>query len=385
MKFSRILTLLGIILFSSLAVFSVLYALDPANFRKKEIKNKISVNLNQNSGIIYHSANNSILNSGNNKKTNEGEKNLQWIKLTDSAPWEPRDSGVAFVFQNKIWLAGGLNGNKKVSENHTIKYWLAPHFNDIWSTEDGISWNMESAKSAWNERRSMTVAFFKNKLWMLGGWSPKDGYANDIWTSDDGVNWERIVLKAEWEPVEGHTLEVFKDKLWIIGGVNYDKHQTKNDVWYSENGINWTKVQNIPWKPRWDHATEVFNGKLFLAGGMDLEGKVFNDIWSTEDGINWKLVTETPPWKERQGHSLISYRNYLWIIGRLNDSEYGGVNDVWFSKDGTHWEKTKNDPEWSGREDFFSVVFKNKIWVFGGMDANWKWKNDVWVSELSNE
>jgi hypothetical protein len=97
------------------------------------------------------------------------------------------------------------------------------------------------------------------------------------------------------------------------------------------------------------------------------------------------MQAKTPPWKERQGHSLISYQNHLWIIGRLNDSEYGGVNDVWFSKDGTHWEKTKNDPEWSGREDFFSVVFKNKIWVFGGMDANWKWKNDVWVSELSNE
>jgi len=66
---------------------------------------------------------------------------------------------------------------------------------------------------------------------------------------------------------------------------------------------------------------------------------------------------------------------------RLNNFEYGGINDVWFSKDGFNWQKTINDPLWTGREDFFSTVFKDKIWVFGGMDANWKWRNDVWMSE----
>jgi hypothetical protein len=71
----------------------------------------------------------------------------------------------------------------------------------------------------------------------------------------------------------------------------------------------------------------------------------------------------------------------LWIIGRLNDYENKGKNDIWFSKDGLEWQKTKDDPQWLGREDFFSVVFKDKIWIFGGMDKNWHWRNDVWVSE----
>ena len=114
---------------------------------------------------------------------------------------------------------------------------------------------------------------------------------------------------------------------------------------------------------------------------MNLAGEVFKDVWVSEDGLSWTLATDNPPWQSRQGHSLISHKDHLWIIGRLNDFEYGGVNDVWFTKDGFNWQKTINDPLWTGREDFFSAVFRNKIWIFGGMDADWKWRNDVWMSE----
>jgi len=361
MSLPKFLILTVVILLSSFGVFGILYILDPAHLREKS------------EPII--AAENIVLTFV--------PENLRWVEATSTAPWEPRDSGEVFIFQNKMWLMGGLNGNNQIKENHLVEYWKAPHFNDIWNTEDGIHWQRVADRSAWAPRRSMTVAFFKNKLWMLGGWSPINGYVNDIWTSDDGINWTRAVEHAEWSAREGHSLEVFRNKLWLIGGVNYNERQTKNEVWYSENGINWTKVENIPWKPRWDHATEVFNGKLFLTGGMNLAGEVFNDVWMSEDGLNWTLVTDNPPWKSRQGQALISYKDYLWLIGRLNDSESGGTNDVWFSKDGANWQKTINDPLWTGREDFFSTVFKDKIWIFGGMDADWKWRNDVWVSEFT--
>jgi hypothetical protein len=306
--------------------------------------------------------------------------NLLWEEITSSAPWAPRDSGETFVFQNKIWLIGGLNGNNHVKENHLVEYWNTPHFNDTWNTEDGIHWQKINARNPWGPRRSMTVAFFNNKLWMLGGWNPQNGYVNDIWTSSDGINWKREVEHAEWPAREGHTLEVFQNKLWLIGGVNYNEKQTKNDVWYSEDGLHWTEVKNIPWKPRWDHATEVFNNKIFLTGGMNLAGETFNDVWVSSDGLTWTLLTDNPAWQSRQGHALIAYKDYLWLIGRLNDEEAGGINDVWFSKDGLTWVKTEKDPEWTGREDFFSTIFNNRIWIFGGMDANWQWRNDVWAS-----
>jgi hypothetical protein len=373
MSWLKFLILTIVILLSSFGVFGALYFFDPANLRKKSELVAAVKDIESNIEPTIESTTESTF----------IPENLQWTEATPSASWEPRDSGEVFVFKNKMWIMGGVNGNDYVKENHLVKYWEAPHFNDIWNTEDGVHWQKVANQNTWAPRRSMTVAFFNNKLWMLGGWSPIKGYTNDIWTSNDGVHWTRAVEHAEWSAREGHSLEVFQNKLWLIGGVNYNERQTKNEVWYSENGINWKKVENIPWKPRWDHATEVFNGKLFLTGGMNLAGEIFNDVWMSEDGLSWTLVTDNPPWERRQGHMLISYKDYLWLIGRLNDAESGGKNDVWFSKDGASWQKTINDPPWTGREDFFSAVFKDKIWIFGGMDANWKWRNDVWASEFT--
>lgn len=308
-------------------------------------------------------------------------ESLIWRESASSAPWEARDSGEAFVFQNKLWFIGGLNGNANVLGGGKVEYWKAPHFNDIWNTEDGLVWDRITSSSQWTPRRSMSVALFRNRLWMLGGWSPISGYTNDIWVSDDGISWEQTLAHADWPAREGQTLEIFQNKLWLIGGVNYDERQTKNDVWYSEDGTNWIEVKNIPWKSRWDHATAVFDGKLFLAGGMNLKGDTFNDIWLSEDGLIWTLVTDSAPWEKRQGHTMEVYKDRLWIIGRFNDEQNGGENDVWFSEDGIGWLKTTSNPQWAGREDFFSAVFKDKIWIFGGMDTNWQWRNDVWVSK----
>ncbi|MDP3948417.1 MAG: serine hydrolase [bacterium] len=309
-------------------------------------------------------------------------KLLSWKLAASSAEWEARDSGVSFVFRDKIWTMGGLDGDAKVQADNKVIYWEAPHFNDIWTTEDGANWKLEKEKADWPPRRSMSVVYFKDRLWMFAGWSPISGYQSDIWQSDDGINWTKVVSETAWPAREGQTAEVFQDKIWLFGGVNYDEHETKNDVWYSEDGINWEQATTtIPWSTRWDHATTVFNGKIFLTGGMNLSGRTFKDVWSSSDGLNWELVNAAPPWLERQGHSLVVFHDKLWTIGRLNNRETGDeVNDVWYTENGVNWQKTETDPPWLGREDHSALVYKGKIFVFGGMGADWRWHNDVWVS-----
>jgi len=306
---------------------------------------------------------------------------LDWELATSNADWEPRDSHVVFVFKQKMWLIGGLNGNEFVN-NDIVEYWKVPHFNDIWVSENGFDWDMVSEKSNWPARRSMSVVLFKDRLWMFGGWSPISGYRSDIWVSDDGEYWEKIVSQSSLEPREGQIAVVFDDKIWLFGGVNYDKREVKNDVWSSEDGINWVEVaSSSPWSPRWDHALTIFQNKFWLIGGMDQEERIYKDVWSSEDGKNWTLVTENPPWQERQGHCLISFKEKLWLIGRFNhENENKGENDVWFSEDGYVWQKTTENPLWTGREDFSTVIFKDKIFIIGGMDINYQWKNDVWYS-----
>ncbi len=308
---------------------------------------------------------------------------LTWHEATTSSavPWRARDSAASFVFQGKIWTMGGINGQAEVAGQGTVFYWEAPHFNDIWTTEDGEHWSLVKEHAEWAPRRSMSVVPFQGKLFMFGGWSPVSGYNKEIWESTDGATWMKSTSTVPWSPREGNTVEVFQGKMWILGGVNYDTRETSNEVWYSENGLDWSEATTtIPWSGRWDHATAVFNGKMYLAGGMDLAKHTFKDVWVSSDGFHWELITANPPWTTRQGHGLLVFHDRLWLVGRLNDIEGGGVNDVWYSADGITWEKTLIDPPWRGREDHAALVFKDHMYIFGGMDADWKWRNDIWIS-----
>lgn len=308
---------------------------------------------------------------------------LSWSVVASSSPWEARDSAAAFVFDSKMWIAGGIDGNGvPTSPDHAVEYWKAPYFNDIWNTTDGVQWRRVTASAEWAPRRSMSIVDFDGSLWMFGGWSPQGGYQSDVWQSKDGVHWTRVVAKAAFIPREGQWVEVFKGKLWMTGGVNYDIRMIFNDVWYTEDGITWTQAPVAPWPARWDHATAVYDGKLWMTGGMDLgahKDSSFDDEWVTEDGITWTRVYEHAPWPARQGHQLVPYHGYLWLMGRLDDDIGGGTNDVWYSKDGISWTKGV-DPLWTGREDFWTLVFKNRLWVFSGMDHDWRWTNDVWAT-----
>ena len=320
-------------------------------------------------------------------------ENLVWQEISSSTPWTARDSHAAAVFQGKIWLTGGLNGNSLAFEDGRVPYENAEYFNDIWYSEDGANWTRVVEHAPWSPRRSQQLAMFKRKLWLVGGWGPKDGYAKEIWTSDNGISWEEIIPESifknsevglqKFPEVEGHQLVVFKDKLWLFGGVRYTDRKLVNEVWYTDDGSNWERaVKNAPWDPRWDHGIAEFRGAMWVTGGMDLADNEFNDVWRSEDGFHWERVTGEAPWSARQGHVALVYREYLWVIGQLNDTPAKGKNDVWFSQDGYEWKKTIRDPVWLGREDHEALVFKDAIWVFGGMTSDWKWSNEVWRSVL---
>jgi hypothetical protein len=308
---------------------------------------------------------------------------LNWEEMTSSAEFEARDSHGLVSFKNKLWVMGGLDANCCVQSSGVVNYEKAPHFSDIWSSEDGKIWKLENSNAPWGKRRSIQVVEFKDKLWLVGGWGPEIGYKNDIWSSEDGISWKLEKENTEWSAREGHQVVNFDNKLWVIGGVTYDNKGLTNDVWSSEDGINWEQAtDNAGWELRWDHTATAFNNKLWVIGGMGFNGKLFNDVWSSEDGKVWKQEVANPPFASRQGGALVEYKDKLWLISRLNADIYGGgVNDVWSSEDGIVWQKTVDDPDWYGREDLGVVVFQDKIWVVGGMDKDFVWKNDVWVSK----
>lgn len=307
---------------------------------------------------------------------------LKWREVTSSAKWSPRDTHTHVVFDDYLWVKAGLEG-----ESGSDAYWEMNHLNDIWRTRDGYTWELVTSNAPWSKRRSPVSVVFNNKLWLIGGWN-NDTYTtlNDVWNSSDGVNWDLVASSAEWSGREGHQVVSFNGKMFIFGGVDFNERKAKNDIWYSDDGINWNLgKEEASWSPRYAHKIVEFKGRLWLAGGLAPDQNEMSDMWYSDDGINWNLVTENHPWLGRHDPGLVVYKDKLWLIGGWNDSEIdSGLNDTWYSFNGIDWEKTNEDGPWTGREDHGVVVFRDKIWILGGMDSNWSWKNDVWVSDFSN-
>ena len=296
--------------------------------------------------------------------------------------WRERDSHDVFVFQDKLWLTGGLQ-SEIFKDDSTPRYDLADYFNDIWVSDDGTNWQLVKANAEFPPLRSSPIVQFGDYLYLIGGWSPDLGYKVGIWRSSDGLSWEKVIQNPEWSQREGHQVIAYQDKLYLFGGVNYDLGETYNDTWVSEDAIKWIKVEDGPWSPRWDHATTVYKDKLYLTGGMNLDEIGFNDVW-LYDSSGWHLVLEDAPWSQRQGHVLVSYKDLMWLIGGLNATTNKGIGDTWYSDDGINWVKTKVDNPGLALEDHAAVVFDDKIWILGGMDSNWVWQNRVWSSTIKN-
>jgi hypothetical protein len=302
------------------------------------------------------------------------QENLGWEIATSNAPWTKRDAHTALVFNDKLWILGGVGGRAPdYSQNKS----------DVWASENGKDWQLMTVKAAWGDRRAHASVVFQNKMWVIGGATlgadgNPDQYLNDVWFSEDGINWIQATSAASWTPRKGHAAVVFDEKIWLFGGAVSEG--VTNDVWFTENGKDWTlALGRAPWLPRYDLAVEVFENKIWLAGGVFPERMGQTDLWVSVNGIDWKQIGKKFNWPGRHGHCLIAFESRIWLIGGWSGLGQG-FNDVWFSKDGKDWQKTTQDGPWLGREDLTCSVFKNKIWIFGGMTTSGDRTNDVWHS-----
>jgi len=288
---------------------------------------------------------------------------MEWICATDSAGWSERYAHQAVVFDNKIWVLGGIgNGNK----------------NDVWSSTDGINWILVTGSAEWSGRFCPVVSY-DNKIWVLGGYDTSN-YKNDVWYSADGVNWTQATASAGWSARAHHTSVVFNNKIWVLGG-NDSIYGPRNDVWYSTDGVNWEQATaSAAWTMRGAHTSVVFDDKMLVIGGSYFIGPLVgpnDDAWYSSDGINWTQATDSAGWTARALHTSAVFDNKIWVLGGVD--EEGRRNDVWYSTDGVNWTQATDSAEWIKREGHTSVVFDNKLWVLGGEYRHGD-LNDVWYS-----
>ena len=258
----------------------------------------------------------------------------QWQCITEEAAFAGRDGAGALVFKDRMWLLGGWNPRDKIHFPHICN-------SEIWSSSDGASWTLENLQAPWEGRHTAGYAVHDDRMWIVGGDCNQGHYQNDVWNTDDGVHWDLVDDDVSWGPRVLHYTVAFAGKIWIIGG------------------------QTLP---NFAPATEVF----------------YNDVWNTEDGATWTRVIENAPWSPRGmiGGSAV-FQNRIWILGggtydtpQTPDRIF--YNDVWSSADGIHWEQHVEAAPWAARQYHEVAVFDDRMWVMeGSTHGN---RSDVWHS-----
>ena len=142
---------------------------------------------------------------------------------------------------------------------------------------------------------------------MGDGWS--DGvFLNDIWSSENGDSWQLITDQASWSARSGHAVVVFQDRLWLIGG--FGSGQYHSDIWVTEDGETWHQVvADAPWRGRESHQVVVYQDALWIIGGSD--GAPLSDVWRSEDGIEWERITHDAEFGPISEHQVVVYRDRM--------------------------------------------------------------------------
>ena len=307
---------------------------------------------------------------------------VDWVKVTDKAGWQPRDSQGELAYKDQLWIFGGW-----------FQSFEAPP-RDVWSSADGKTWKLVTKEAPWKHSDLPMTLVHDGKMWFMGGWYngrlPGHSASSEVWHSTDGEKWEQATKAAGWTPRIAAGAVTFKGRMYILGGTeNYyfgDQKSLKNDVWSSADGKEWTQVtEKAPWSPRAYLQSVVHDGKIWVFGGGNYvpQYHALNDVWSSPDGKEWTQVTEKAPWSPRLWFAAETYRDRMWVLGGWSNNPAKNWGDVWHSKDGKAWTQLKTPTAWKERHEHSAFVLRDKLWIAGGHAQ--PLSSEVWSLELPKD
>jgi hypothetical protein len=155
----------------------------------------------------------------------------------DAVIWSKRERIGAVVFNDKLWVIGG-NGYPAFGNPNSPGTAL----NDVWSTADGTTWTKATDAAAFIARTEPAVFVYDNKIWVAGGRDNSGKLLNDVWNSADGANWTQVTTTQAFTERWGHKVIAYKDQLFLFGG-EVSATDASNELWISEDkGITWKKT-----------------------------------------------------------------------------------------------------------------------------------------------
>ena len=191
---------------------------------------------------------------------------INWIQMEDTIPGYAKRNNANYAYlNNSLFLFGG-------------ELCSSIHSNEVWKSADGANWT-QLPNAPWLGRGMQINSCVdgSGQLWMLGGSNEGDRRTyNEVWKTADGITWTLVNESAPWAGRYWHTVAWFDNKMWLIGGMATAVEM--GDVWYSEDGISWFELKsttgNWPAGTRHAQSTTVFGNALWYMCGI-----VSNNVW----------------------------------------------------------------------------------------------------------
>lgn len=248
---------------------------------------------------------------------------INWSEITDHN-FENRVYTDATVFNDRIWVLGGRQGNNRSG--------------DVWSSADGKTWRKHLHSAAFGSREFHQLVTFNNALYLIGGRTQVNGSARDkrdVWKSEDGVNWTLLSADTGMSNTlyDHQALAIDNDGIYVFYNNHYQSNPRLVEVWKSNDGISWTKLSELP--HRTDFSVAHLNGKFIVVGGLDADGGV-RSVLTSSDAITWQETPASGYFEAFKNSGIVEFNDRLWRYGGLSETS-GGTNVIKSSADGIHW------------------------------------------------
>ena len=241
-----------------------------------------------------------------------------WDNLTISTSFPERIYHQTLVHNNKIYIIGGA-----------LSFGAAAGTNEIWiSSDDGLNWDNVTTTNPFPPRIYHQSFVYNNKIYVLGGIGIDSSFLSDVWVSDNGSSWDNVTTSNPFSARAYHQALVHNDKIYVLGGSD-NTADALNDVWVSDNGSTWDNITTInPFSLRYGHQAISFNNKIYVIGGeLYDDSKFYNDVWVSDNGSTWDNVTLTNSFSPRRFHQSLVHSNKVYVIGGVDSDTY--FDDVW--------------------------------------------------------
>ncbi|MFA6032274.1 MAG: kelch repeat-containing protein [Myxococcota bacterium] len=249
------------------------------------------------------------------------------VKNNDGSGFPGRAYHGGLVFKDAMWVLYGMWSDLKTGDKHYMA--------DVWSSTDGMTWEQKKPDdaAAFSPRYAASAVVFDEKMWVIAG-RDGEKPNNDVWYSADGVNWTQAKPNDAngFSPRYGHTSVVRGDRMWVMGGS--DGEASLNDVWYSYDGASWEQARpsnSDGFPARVFHASVVWDDRMRVIGGSYMKDAWYSFDGSEWVEAN---PNDESGFSGRSFHSSVVFADRMWVMGGFDygqGAESLPLGDVWFA------------------------------------------------------